>query len=485
MGPKNLIIVTSDELRGDSTGFGGNPDCKTPNLDAFAQKSVVFDHHFAVHGKCVPSRISIVTGRYSHTDGYRTITQHLPPNHPNLLTTLKAAQYETAVFGINHVWHDPDFWGTNKKSSGCVDYHSYTDDYFRQFTNHSYPVQAPASGGVEPLNLPEGYNYRGRIDAPLTGFSDDARTDQAIHYLRNVRDRSRPFFMQLNISHPHPPYGAEEPYFSMYDRKRIRSWPHALPKGAPLPLQVMRAVRTTLEDNDAVFREIQATYYASITKVDHLIGKLFAAVEAEGLFDDTVILFAADHGDFAGQYGLVEKWDTAMNDCILHVPCVLFAPGLPQNKRVDSLTAHTDLAPTLLELLRLKANWNVHGESLLPIIAGEKSKAAVFANGGHEDEMLARVGTAVDGHGTGKQRTYQTDPRTMSRTKMVRSENFKLVVRLTGGNELYDLRRDPYETENLWGREEYQRTVQELLLQLTEWSLRTDTDLPYQSTVGA
>src|SRR3989339_1101898 len=112
---RNLILITSDEMRGDCPGFQGNPDCRTPCLDTFAKDGVIFTNHFAVHGKCVPSRISIATGRYPHTDGFRTITQHLPPDQPDLLKLLKTNGYETAVFGHNHVWED--FWGDNTRSS--------------------------------------------------------------------------------------------------------------------------------------------------------------------------------------------------------------------------------------------------------------------------------------------------------------------------------------------------------------------------------
>lgn len=103
---KNLIFITSDEMRGDAPGFMGNPDCRTPSLDRLAGRGVTFTNHFCVHAKCVPSRISMMTGRYPHTDGFRTINQHLPPEEPNLLRVLKEHGYETAVFGHNHVWED-------------------------------------------------------------------------------------------------------------------------------------------------------------------------------------------------------------------------------------------------------------------------------------------------------------------------------------------------------------------------------------------
>ena len=484
MSKKNLILITADELRGDGVGFAGNRDCPTPRLDAFAAGATVFDRHFAVHGKCVPSRISIVTGRYTHTDGFRTIHLHLPPDQPNLLTLLKRAGYETAVFGHNHVWED--FWGDNHKSSGGVDYHSYTiEGGFRNLLEKSWPVP-PAPPGAPPppaeLDLPH-FHYGGRVESPLAGFCDDNRAAQAIHYLRRVRDRSRPFFLQLNFGAPHPPYQVEEPWFSMCDRERVAPWPYELPKHAPLPMRVMRRVRTAAARSDAAFREIQCVYYGMIAKMDSLFGRVLEAIEAEGLFENSVVVFTSDHGDFAGQYGLVEKWDTAMGDCILRVPLAIRAPGLPGGARVESLTEHVDLLPTLAELLELEPDWGVHGESLLPMARGERQKTAVFADGGHEREMWRRVAPSVKADG--KQESYRAHPEAMARTKMIRTDRHKLVVRLEGGNELYDLAEDPFEMNNRWGDPAFCDVVADLQARLIEWCLRTDTDRPLETNVGA
>ncbi|MFW6303195.1 MAG: sulfatase-like hydrolase/transferase, partial [Candidatus Sumerlaeota bacterium] len=119
---KNFIIITSDELRGDTPGFTGNPDCKTPNLDNFAESGVIFDNHFTVHGKCMPSRIAMMDGRYSHTDGYRTVnkTNLMPAEYPDLMKTLRAEGYEIAKFGHNHVWDDYE---------NEVHYHSFSPEF--------------------------------------------------------------------------------------------------------------------------------------------------------------------------------------------------------------------------------------------------------------------------------------------------------------------------------------------------------------------
>jgi arylsulfatase A-like enzyme len=488
----NLIILSSDEMRGDCPGFMGNPDCKTPNLDRFAERGVVFRNHFTVHGKCVPSRIAAMTGRYCHTDGFRTIQQHLPNDQPDLLSALKARGYESALFGHDHCWENIYGEGRNAKGSSFVDYHSFTDGRMRGLLERQWPSPPPGPDAAEPMDLEDGYDYRGRITRPLDFFCDDNRAEQAIEFMTRARDRTRPFFMQLNLSWPHPVYHAPEPHFSMYDRAALHAWPHALPQNAPLPLVKMRQIRTGLDAPGAALREVQAVYYAMITKTDAVLGRVLDSIEAAGLFEDSIVMVWVDHGDFAGQYGLVEKWDTYLGDCLMHVPQILYAPGLPRGHVVEGLTEHTDLAPTLLEVLGIEPSWLMHGQSLLPAIEGGEGKTAVFADGGHEEEMWGRFGFEVRGKdGSGrlrrhaKQQVYAECPETMARAKMVRTERWKLVVRLSGGNELYDLDRDPWELNNLYGRRDLSRVVCDLERMLIEWCLRTDTDRPFQPEVGA
>ncbi len=493
--PKNLIILSSDEMRGDAPGYAGNPDCKTPNIDSLAAKGVAFDRHYTVFPKCVPARIAMMTGRYCHTDGYRTIFQHMPPDDPNLLKTLTDSGYETAVFGLNHVWQN--FYGEgdkkNVKSGGCVDYHSFTTGYFRDHNDKEWP---PGEAGPRrPLELPAHYRYGGRRTEPRTGHDDNNRADQAIDYLTTIRDRERPFYMQVNFSLPHPGYNVEEPWFSMYDPKTIKGWEFDLPQNAPLPLTRMRQIRTGLDDPEENFREIQATYYGMCSKVDWNIGRVLKAIETEGLFDNSVVLFWVDHGDFAGQYGLLEKWDTYMGDCLTRVPFVLWSPDQPSGIRIQALTDHTDIAPTLCELLGLDPFPGIQGKSLLPVIRGEWQRDAVFADGGHEDEMWTRFNfnrKNKDGsprEPDGKQLTYRDAPETMARAKMIRTDRWKLTIRLVGGNELYDMQNDPDEMKNLWpeveGDPELQKVVCDLQTRLVEWCLETDTDRPYQDNVGA
>lgn len=495
--PMNVIIITSDEMRGDIPGYMGNPDCKTPALDRFAERGVVFDHHFTVHGKCVPSRIAMQTGRYCHTDGYRTINLHMPVDTPHLFGKLKERNYESAVFGHNHVWENKDFWGVdNVKGTGYIDYQSFTRDYFWPLLERKWPAPEPHPGAPEPLDLEQGrFHYTGRVTEPPTFFCDHNRAEQAVHYLKNVRDRSRPFYLHVNMGTPHPAYRCEEPFYSMYDRDRITPWPYNLPEGAPLPLTKMREFRSG-DHPEAAFREIQSVYYGMCTRVDGHIGRVLETIEEEGLFDNSIVIFTTDHGDFAGQYGLPEKWDTCMSDCIMHVPMILHAPGIKGGHRVSALTEHIDFPSTVLELLGIDVDWGVHGQSMLPAIEGKGRKEAVFGDGGHEEEMWSRFNFTrkKDRNDNpkpldGKQKTYAHAPESMSRTKMIRTEKWKLVMRLTGGNELYNMQEDPHEMKNLYpdhGKDpELVKVVGDLQQQMIEWCLRTDTDRPYEEKVGA
>jgi len=494
---KNLIILCTDQMRGDCLGANGrNPDIRTPNLDALAQRGVNFRQHYATFPKCVPARVSLMTGRYGHTDGYRTITQHMPFEQPDLLGTMLRAGYRAALFGKNHCWENL-FEATHRPSQlkegqrgHKIDHHSWTAGYadiYNKWKDAAEKEKAdaePNPNRIKVSDLKTRFEYAGR----RREAADEAYTEQAIHFLENGVSGDQPFFLQVNIEKPHTPYGVEEPWFSMYDRKTIRQWPSELPEGAPLPYVAQRNVRTGHDIPEDVLREIQATYMGAVSKVDHLMGRIIHTIERLGLFENTVVVLWSDHGDFAGQYGLVEKWDTIFSDSLLNVPFVICAPSLPKGKTVDALTDHTDIAPTLMELLGLDPLPGVHGESLVPVVAGGRARSAVFADGGHEDEMIARFQhqpLPTNIAESAKQATYREYPDSMARAKMIRTATHKLVTRTRGGNELYDLVSDPWEMINRYDDPAFLNVKSDLQQQLLEWCLRTDTDRPFQEHFGA
>jgi choline-sulfatase len=481
----NLLILCPDELRADCLGFMGNSDMRTPRMDALARASVIFPQHVASFPKCLPARISLMTGRYSHADGYRTIFQRMRPGTPNLLSRVRDAGYETALFGKNHCWD-------RAERRALFDHCSKEPPYAAEMAGvPAIRQSAPKDGGVKPLELSPGYDY---IGCNTRHAGDEFFTKHTCEFLQERRDFAKPFFMQVNLESPHPYYGVEEPWYSMYDREKISAWPHALPKRAPKILHHQREVRTSTDTDEAALREIQAVYYGMISKVDEQIGAILDALRASGEWENTVIVFLSDHGDYAGQYGLAEKWDTSFADCVVRTPLTICAPGLAGGKEVDSLSDHTNLAPTLLELLGLPPLPDTHGQSLLPVIAGERRIDVAFSEGGHEASMRARFEPAKSSPAIArdpsqpigeKQEVYLRFPDTMARGVMARSANAKVVLREDGDNEFYDLIEDPWELNNRWGDEEVQGACSQLVLALAEWQLKTGYEGPREEFFGA
>lgn len=498
----NILLITADEMRADCAGFAGNPDVKTPHLDRLAASGTVFENHFTPFPKCVPARCAMHTGRYTHTDGLRTVmaANHLPKGSPNLGEFLRSNGYETAVLGLNHLWEPDWFFGSgenaNKPGAGVTEYHSFTEGPLAELAmrERRYPSGAERDG-IGPASLRQaGLDFRPLDTGMRRGFLDENRADQAKLFLGKIRDPQKPFFLQLNLSKPHPAYRIHEPWYSLYHPDRIRPFPFDLPRRAPLSLAAQRQWRTGESIPREAAKEIQAVYYSMISFVDDLVGSVLAELDARGLRESTLVIFTSDHGDYAGQFGLVEKWDASLHDCLLNVPFIMSGPGVPAGHRFAGLSEHVDLPATICDFLHLvpPPEWNWHGTSLKPALEGKSVKEAVFADGGHEASMRARFDTpgweekcgARLKTTDGKQLTYKKCPDAMARCKMVRTQEWKLVVRETGDHELYDLKNDPDELDNIHS-EAPADIVRDLQTTLLQWCLRTDTDRPFLSTFRA
>ena len=477
--PPNLLILCADQFRGDMLGANGlNADVRTPHMDAVASRGVNFRRHFTTFPKCVPARVSMMTGRYTHTDGYRTITQLMPPGTPDLASHLKSRGYQLFEFGRNHCWQGMlDATHTPPRGEGLrFDGHAWTPPFSEIWDRHT--KDRPKTTQIEPATKADG---RGLVfaDDGNGWAADEAVTEMAERFLRDGLGRGDglPWFCQVNFGKPHTPYETGEPWFSMYDRDTIAPLPFDLPENPPICAVRQREVRGR-DYPDSAFLAVQATYMAMCSRVDALIGRLAAVVPA-----NTVVVMTSDHGDYAGQYGLVEKWDNHFPDCLMHVPLAIVADGLTPGVR-DDLSSHADLAPTLCDLLGVGRFAGIHGRSMLD---GEP-RDAVFADGGHEAEMRARFdGDVGDPRGVGgsKQETYRLYPESMARAKMVRTGRWKLVWRETGDHELYDLAADRWEMNNVFAESAHDAVRLDLQGRLLDWSLPTDPDRPRQARVGA
>ena len=490
----NIVILVPDEMRGDTVN---NPDVRIPNIESIGDDGVIFTRNFSVNPVCAPSRCSTFTGQYPHDGAHRSLFQLLQPHDENLFKMLKKKGYEVIWVGRN------DLFTQGAAEESVSRRINPVNERVRQIYRAAREKSLDALQAIAPyiklnpypIDHPwrKSFYYGERTKQQADHDYDQGVMEKGLDYLNEYSGskRDKPFCLYLAFAYPHPPYTIEEPYFSMYDRKKIPSLFQTESGGVfnfedkPQFMKLMRE-RYGLENlNEEDFKEIRAVYYGMISRIDMQIGRILDKLKEIGIYDNTVIVFFSDHGDYAGSYGLTEKWHTGMHDCLVHVPFIVKIPGIkPAQKICDQLTQTIDIFPTLLEVARIETPYTHFGKSLLPVMRGEieTHRDVVFAEGGHnlrepqcfEDPIKSpedpRMGIYYD-----KIDISREKPETVCRTTMIRTRDWKLVIRSTPGEreELYHLKEDPHELVNLIDKPEYVEKIRELKEKMLYWYLET------------
>jgi arylsulfatase A-like enzyme len=484
----NILIFNPDQWRGDVLGHMGNPAAVTPHLDhAAASDFVSFRSAFCQNPVCTPSRCSFMTGWYPHVRGHRSMFHMLRPDEPCLLRVLKDEGY--------HVW-----WGGKNDLVPA-------QNGFGDYCDVKYKPADPTERSTHQLHhdlasakSPDFYSmYLGRL-SPQSPSSrkhgvyydgDWANVLGAVEHIRSA-PRDRPLCIYLPLGFPHPPYGVEEPYYSRIDR-------HALPPRVPA-LEDWSAKPALLKGifqrqalshwNEARWSELRATYYGMCARVDAQFGLVMRALREAGLYEGTGIFFFSDHGDFTGDYGLVEKTQNTFEDCLVRVPLLIKPPRTaPAQARIsEALVELIDVPATIYDYCGITPGYTHFGQSLHHVISGgaDEHRDAVFCEGGR---------LAGEAHASEGQSGIQDDsdspywPRVglqqkaLEHTKatMCRMRRYKYVRRLYEADELYDLARDPAERLNLIDRPELAGVRNELKLRMLEWYQATCDVVPHDA----
>lgn len=448
----HILIFNPDQWRGDVLGHMGNPAAVTPNLDRLAETDgVSFRNAFCQNPVCTPSRCSFMTGWYPHVNGHRTMHHMLRKHEPVLLKTLKDNGY--------FVW-----WGGKNDLVPAAD--GYAD-----FCDVKYSpaglLKTDSHGAINWRGEPGGDNYysfyRGKLeredDAEIYLDHDWANVLGAIKHIRTA-SRNRPQCIYLPLSYPHPPYAVEEPYYSLIDRARIpertptpESW-----EGKPSLLQGIWERQRLQGWTEERWTELRAVYYGMCARVDDQFGRLVAALQEAGMYADTAIFVFSDHGDFTGDYGLVEKTQNTFEDCLTRVPFLIKPPrGVPVRPRVsEALVELVDFPATVEALTGIEPAHTHFGRSLLPVLAGdtEEHRDAVFCEGGrrlgetHCMELQSTSSQDRSGLYWPRVNLQQREGPEHTKAIMIRTQEYKYVRRLYETDELYDLRADPREEKN-------------------------------------
>ena len=481
----HIVIFNPDQWRGDVMGHMGDPAAVTPNLDRLVQTDAVsFRNAFCQNPVCTPSRCSFMTGWYPHTRGHRTMHHMLRlPDEQALLKTLKDNGY--------FVW-----WGG--KNDLIPGRHGHED-----FCNVKYPLPvAPRPKwnfhsrkdwrGERGSDTFYSF-YVGRIekdpDDEIHRDGDWLNVLGAVEQIKNA-PADKPMCIYLPLGYPHPPYAVEDPFYSMIDRAKMparRPTPETW-EGRPSLLKGIcerQGLQGWTEDR---WTELRATYYGMCARLDHQFGLVLDALRDAGIYDDTAVFLFSDHGDFTGDYGLVEKTQNTFEDCLARVPFVVKPPAsVPVKARVSDAIVELIDFPGTVEALTGIAQPHTHfGRSLLPVLSGEtdEHRDAAFCEGGRlrgEREAMELPSDQVgnpEGLYWPRLSLQREDGPEHTKAVMCRTKEFKYTRRLYESDELYDLRNDPQEMHNRIDDPALAGVLAELRERMLSWYVETCDMVP-------
>jgi arylsulfatase len=397
---------------------------------------VRFANHYVQAPQCVPSRGSLHTGRYPHVHRAFTNRFRLSDREQTIARVLGERGYVTASVGEKPFAPNNSIGGFQRINSGF-----------------EHDALLKKAGGEYEAKLKETFQA---YPAPWSEELDSSTVaaDLAVEFLR--QNRTRPFFLQVNFHRPHHPFDPPRPYAGMYDAADFPKPQRRANEFANKPPEHQRALEASVgfdlrKMTEADLHRITSYYYGAVTLTDKCAGRVLDELDSLGLAGKTLVVFNSDHGEMLGDHGLLFKGGY-MYDEVLRVPLVMRYPGLlPAGRVVEPFTQEIDQMPTLLPLLGAPAPAGLQGRPLLPLLD------AAPASRRWDETVYAEFPT----------------------TKMVRTREWKLVYyqgRPYG--ELYDLRNDPHELDNLWDDPARAAARQEMMARLANWLIASHDPLP-------
>jgi arylsulfatase A-like enzyme len=421
----NIVFIFTDDQRADALGAAGNQIIKTPNLDALAESGVRFTNNYcmgSIHGAvCAPSRAMLMSGKslyhvYDKLDTVATMPQVLAANG-----------YTT--FGTGK-WHNGGNSFLASFQQGKNVFLGGMDDHF----NTTVRDKVNDSTFTEPIEK---------------GFSTDLFADAMIDFITSQKGAEKPFFAYIAFTAPHDPRSPLPQYLEQYDGDTVplpaNFKPfHPFNFGEINEMQVRDEHLAPWPRDPGVIQDQLREYYAMITHADKRIGDIITSIEASGFADNTIIVYAADHGLALGSHGLVGK--QSLYEHSMKAPLVFAGPGLPANETRDALVYLYDIFPTLCNLTGVEAPEGVDGKDLSKVIVGKE--------GGVRTSLFT---------------TYRGTHRA------VRDKKWKLIrYPMIDYTQLFDLENDPDELVNLAGEKEHEVKVREMMGLLSSWQRRSD-----------
>ena len=407
----NILFILSDQHSAKVLGHAGNNIIRTPNLDRLASEGVSFDQAYCQNPLCVPSRVSLLTGQYSHSTGIYTNTDILESNSCTLPRVLSAYGYRTCLIGKAH-FNGEQFHGYQERPYG---------DHYGQ-AHQPDPRRTNLSG---ESGLGQLVGNAGPTGIPLPLTQTEICVSEASKWVQTHIDLhpSQPFLLSVNFDKPHFPVRCPAQFFTGYEGRLHGPKTPANYYASAVPFVQKAIDRFGFSDQDG--DRYLAAYYGCVEWVDDAIGRLLDVLYYLDLTDNTIVIYASDHGDLCGEKGAWNK--TLFFDSSAKVPLVIRYPHVfATGKRDTNLVGLIDLFPTICESVQVPIPSSCEGVSILPILQGSGAlpRQEIFSESAFLGEPT-ECGC------------------------MIRKEKWKYTLYLDGSQELYDMREDPGEWHNL------------------------------------
>jgi arylsulfatase A-like enzyme len=456
--PYNMIFILLDDLRFDGVGFL-TPEVQTPNIDALAAGGTYFPNALVTSSLCSPSRATILTGMTARNHGIVDNNNSSEQNLTFFPKYLQDAGYRTGFFGK---WH-------------MGDQHDGPREGFDKWVSFSgQGAYYPTDGIPKPL-LDKGRVNELNVDGthvPQKGYITDELTDYAMDWLEEGRDESKPFFLYLSHKAVHSDAKPAARHLGQYDNTNFHLPDTSLPseetqKNKPMWVQNQRNSWHGIDffyASDRKMTDYLKDYFGALSAVDDSVGRILHWLKDSGELENTVVVFYSDNGFLIGDHGLIDKRNAYEGS--VRVPLVVYSPGLiPEGDVNPAVVRNLDLAPTFLDIAGIESPSQFEGVSVLKVATHEVDPSTWQA-----PDFVYEYFWEYN---------FGMTPTTFA----IRRGNFKYIQYhgVWDIEELYDLKNDPQEKQNLFFKREYRPMVQDLREGLAEKLLNKNGErvVPY------
>ncbi len=455
---KNILFIMSDDHSAAYLGCYGNAMVKTPNLDRLSLDGTRFNNAFCTNSLCAPGRASILTGTYSHVNGIRGNSEAKDAQeymNPGLLTfpqLLQTAGYHTRIVGKWHLTDAPK--------------------------GFDYSCVLPGQGVyMNPI-----FHENGEAKQ-LQGHVTDVTTDLALRFLQTA-PAEKPWCLLYHHKAPHRPFLAPQLFADRYKDIEIPQpatfdddYATRTIARAAKDMRLEESLGSDYPDMPAqlsaqgrkkwLFQRFARGYCAGIEAIDANLGRVLQYLNKNNLTDETLIVYTSDNGFFVGEHGWYDK--RFMYEPSLRSPLIVRWPGAPRARLSEHLVANIDIAPTILDYAGVATPEEVQGKTLRGIVhAGQQTlwRKSVYYSYYENSWVLRGQGAAARSDPSFQFFT----PHRIGPHRGVRTETHKLIHYYSEGEyyELFDLRKDPDELNNLYGRREDSRLAANLRFELQQ-----------------